>query len=157
VVPTAAHIANAYGAELLLVHVVHEPLPTSVLRSAEDLEIVRKLALRLESDAKEYLEQLRQRLTRHVDVVRTLAVRHGNERRCLLDIVQRERSDFIVLSAHGSACDPTRSFGSVTADLLSYSMVPVLVLQDLPGRQLHAEIGEELAPPLRASFPPEAL
>jgi nucleotide-binding universal stress UspA family protein len=157
VLPTAARIANAYGSELLLVHVVQEPLPSSMLRSAEDLEIVRKLASRFESDAKEYLEQLRQRLTRQVGAVRTLAVRHTNERRCLLDIVQRERPDLIVLSAHGSACDPTRSFGSVTADLLSYSMVPVLVLQDLPGRQLHAEIGEELAPPLRASFPPEAL
>jgi len=158
VLPTAARIAGAYGAELLLVHVVQEPLPSSVL-NAEDLELARKLAARLESGAKRYLARLRDRLTREVGSVRTLAVRHANERQCLLEIAQKERSDLIVLSAHGSACDPTRCFGSVTADLLRNSIVPVLVLQDLPERELQAahDAGDELAPPLRASFPPQGL
>jgi nucleotide-binding universal stress UspA family protein len=158
VLPTAARIASAYGAELLLVHVVQEPLPSSVL-AAEDLELARKLAVRLEFGAKRYLDRLGNRLAREVGTVRTLAVRHANERQCLLEIAQRERSDLVVLSAHGAACDPARCFGSVTADLLRNSTVPVLVLQDLPGGALEAveNVGEALAPPLRASFPPQGI
>jgi nucleotide-binding universal stress UspA family protein len=158
VLPTAALIAGAYGAELLLVHVVQEPVPSSVL-TADDLELARKLAARLESGAKRYLDRLGDRLARGVVAVRTLALRHPNERQCLLEIAQKERSDLIVLSAHGSACDPARGFGSVTVDVLRNSTVPVLVLQDLPGRELHAvqDVSEVFAPPLRASFPPEGV
>jgi nucleotide-binding universal stress UspA family protein len=159
VLPTACRLASAYGAALLLVHVVQELPPSSVLRAAEDLELARKLASRLEAAALRYLELLRDRLVREVASVRTLVVRHANERQCLLEIAQRERSDLIVLSAHGSACDPGRSFGSVTVDVLRNSTVPVLVLQDLPARDLYAvqEPTGVLAPPLRASFPPEGM
>ena len=159
VLPTACRLASAYGAALLLVHVVQELPPSSVLRASEDLELARKLASRLEAAALRYLEPLRDRLAREVGSVRTLVVRHANERQCLLEVAQRERSDLIVLSAHGSACDPGRSFGSVTVDVLRNSTVPVLVLQDLPARDLYAvqEPTGALAPPLRASFPPEGM
>jgi len=154
VLPTAARIASAYGAEMLLVHVVQEPLATSVLYAAEDLDLARTLAARLEFGAKRYLERLRDRLAHQVASVRTLVVRHANERQCLLDVSQKERTDLIVLSAHGSACDPVRSFGSVTTHLLTHSMVPLLVLQDLPEYKLHRaqDLDEEITPSLRASY-----
>jgi hypothetical protein len=64
----------------------------------------------------------------------------------------------VVLSAHGSVCNPTRPFGSVTHHLLAHSMVPMLVLQDLSEPELD-RVGEEgdeqVAPPLRSSYPPE--
>lgn len=157
VLPTAARLAGTSGAELLLVHVVLEPIPSSVLLAGEDLELARKLTGRLESGAKRYLNRLRDRLAREVGSVRVLVDRHANERQCLLEIAAREQSDLIVLSAHGSACAATRSFGSVTADLLRNSLAPVLVLQDLPERELPAMEDFSHAPPLRASFPPEVM
>ena len=85
------------------------------------------------------------------------ALRHPNERR-LVDISQQEHVDLVVLSAHGVACDPARAFGSVTAHLLTHSVVPLLVLQDLPNElERPADVGAQAAPPLRASFPPEAV
>jgi nucleotide-binding universal stress UspA family protein len=157
VLPTAARLAGTYGAELLLVHVVREPIPSSVLLAGEDLELARKLTTRLEAGARRYLDRLRDRLAREVGSVRTIVDRHANERQCLLEIAQREQADLIVLSAHGSACDPTRSFGSVTADLLRNSTAPVLVLQDLPEGELTSMGDVTDAPALRASFPPEAM
>jgi nucleotide-binding universal stress UspA family protein len=158
VLPAAARIANASGATLLLVHAVQEPLPTALLDAAEDIDLVRKLAERLEFGAKRYLEHLQQQLAREVTSVRTLVVRHSNERQCLLDVSQREQSDLIVLSAHGSACDSGRSFGSVTAFLLTHSTIPVLVLQDLPECDAHRipNVDAQLSPPsLRASYASE--
>jgi len=159
VVPMAARLASAQGADLLLMHVVKEPLPSSVLRSADDLELARKLAVRLEAGAARYLERLRDRLAREVREVRVLVERHANEAAAILAAVRRERCDLVVLSAHGSACDPARSFGGVTADLLRNSTQPVLVVQDLPERERRTvqDQGDAIAPPLRASYPPEAM
>ena len=156
VLPTAARIARAYKAELLLVHVVQEPLPTLVLHAPEDLALVHELAMRLELAANRYLEGLRDRLAYENTAVRSLVVRHANERQALLDISSREQADLIVLSAHGSACDPVHSFGSVTTDLLTHSPLPMLVLQDLPKEAWSQQPAtRSSAPPLRASFPPE--
>jgi nucleotide-binding universal stress UspA family protein len=156
VLPTVARIASVHGAEVLLVHVVPEPQPTAVLHATEDLELAQELAARLESRAKRYLEHLRDQLAREVGAVRTLVMRHADERQFLLELAQKEQIDFIVLSAHGATCNPARPFGSVTAHLLTHSTVPLLVLQDLPDSELHrAEVEEELAPPVRGSYPPE--
>lgn len=158
VLPTVARIANAYGAELVLAHVVEEPIASSVLRAGEELELAAALAARLEASAARYLVSVRDRLAHEVPAVRTLVVRHANERQGLLEMSQQEHVDLVVLSAHGVACDPARTFGSVTAHLLTHSAIPVLVLQDLPhGLERLNERAERLAPPLRASYPPEAV
>ena len=155
VLPTVARIARAYGAELILVHVVHELAPTLVLRATEDLERARELAVHLEICAKAYLEGLRVGLVHEGTPVRTLVMRHANERHAILDTSRREHADLIVVAAHGTACDPERTFGSVTEYLLAHSHAPLLVLQDLPDAELHApELVDTAAPPLRASYPP---
>jgi nucleotide-binding universal stress UspA family protein len=158
VLPTAARVATAYGAELLLVHVVQDPVATSVLRTGADLQLAMELAARVERNAERYLADLRDRLAPEVPSVRTLVLRHHNERQCLLELSQHEHTDLVVLSAHGLACDPTRAFGSVAAHLLTHSNVPVLVLQDLAQEApRNHDLTEQRAPALRASYPPEAV
>jgi nucleotide-binding universal stress UspA family protein len=157
VLPAVARIASTYGAEILLVHIVQEPLPTALLRSPDDMDVARRLAQRLESGARRYLDDLGRQLAHEVDAVRTLVVRGANEYQSLLEISQNERTDLMVLSAHGSGCDSTQSFGSVTAYLLTHSTIPLLVLQDLPAKELHPVTqGSEKPPSLRASYAPES-
>lgn len=154
VLPTAARIARAYGAELILTHVVHDPMPTLVLRASDDLDRARELAGHLEISAKAYLEGLRAGLVREGTSVRTVVARHSNERHAILEMSKREHADLIVVAAHGTTCDPERTFGSVTEYLLGHAHAPLLVLQDLPDAELHAPELDRVAPPLRASFPP---
>ena len=134
VLPVCALIARAQDAEILLVHVVEEPLPTAMLTAAEDVDLARVLAGRREKGAARYLEQLRHRLERaeNASSVRTLVVRHTNECQCIRQMAEREQSDLVVLSAHGAACDSAQSVGSKTAYLLTHSIRPLLVLQDTP-------------------------
>lgn len=156
VLPTAARIARAYRAELILVHVVQEQVLTSVLHATEDLELARRLASHLEVSAKTYLEGLRGGLVRDGAAVRTVVVRHANQPRAIVEVAKREHADFIIVAAHGAACDRERTCGSVTEYLLTHSVVPVLMLQDLAEAELHRiDFGEMVAPPLRASYPPE--
>ncbi len=158
VLPAAVRMASDRGAELLLVHVVQDPLPTELLPAPEDMALARTLAERLESGAKRYLTHLQGQLAHECALIRTLVVRHAHERQCLLEMSQQEDTDLIILSAHGSACNSARSFGSVATYLLTHSTVPVLVLQDLPGGDGHRVYGFDgvhLTPQLRASYAPE--
>ena len=153
VLPTAVRIASAHNAELLLVFMVREPIPTAVLRAPEDLEVARGLATRLEVSGKRYLEGLREQLVREGASARTVVLRNADERQSLLELSQKERSDLIVVSAHGSTCNPALTFGGVTAHILTHSVVPLLVLQDLRDYELRGQEHDRSAPPLRASYP----
>ncbi|MBR9988404.1 MAG: universal stress protein [Gemmatimonadetes bacterium] len=157
VLPTAARIAHAYRAELILVHVIQEQVPTSVLNASEDLELARQLASNLEVSARSYLERLRAELVRDGTVVRTIVLRHANQRRSIVEVAKHEHADLIIVAAHGAACDRDRTYGSVTEYVLMHSMVPVIMLQDLSDTELpRIDFGQLSAPPLRASYPPEA-
>jgi nucleotide-binding universal stress UspA family protein len=153
VLPTAVRIASVHGAELLLVFVVRDPVPTAVLRAPEDLKAARELATRLEANGKRYLEELRGQLVREGTSVRTLVLRSVDEKQAVLELSLREASDLIVVSAHGSTCNPALTFGGVTAHLLAHSGVPLLVLQDLPDLGVRLEESDLRAPPLRATYP----
>jgi nucleotide-binding universal stress UspA family protein len=159
VLPVVARIATTHGAELLLVHVVQEPVLSALLPAGADMDLARELANRLESLANKYLERLQQQLAREVPAVRTLVFRHPSAHQSLLDISRKEQIDLIVLSAHGSACDSSLPFGCVTAFLLMHSLVPLLVLQDVGERDpSQAETAERRsAPPSpRASYAAES-
>src|SRR5580700_692999 len=154
VLPTAVRIAKKYGAELLLVMVVRDLAPTAVLCAQEDVDVARDLAKRLEASGNAYLEGLRDQLVREGASVRTTVLRSADEKQSLLDFSQKERSDLVILSAHGATCNPAVTFGSVTAHHLTHSVVPLLVLQDLRDADFRQQEKDERAPPLRASFPP---
>ena len=153
VLPTAVRIANLHGAELLLALVIQEPIPTGVLCSPEDLSTARDLATRMTVSGKRYLEELRGQLEREGASARTTVLRSADERQSLIDLSRSEQSDLIVLSAHGSNCNPEVICGSVTVSLLTHAVVPLLVIQDLheTGRVRETD---RRAPPLRASSPP---
>ncbi len=153
VLPTAVRIASRHDAELLLVLVVPEPVATAVLRAPEDLDVARDLAARLERSGKAYLEGLRQRLVHEGTSARTIVLRSADERQSLLELSVKERSDLVVLSAHGSTCNPALTCGSITAHLLAHSIVPLLVIQDLRDSELRGQESERHAPPLRAHCP----
>lgn len=134
VLPRAVRLARASDAELLLAHVVWEPIVTEILRHDEDLALARDLSERQAANARSYLDGLCQRVA--LDGVRARSiVRHGYDRReALISLATVEHADLIVLSAHGSVCNAQRQFGSVASYLIAHSSVPLLVVQDLPER-----------------------
>ncbi len=152
VLPIAARMASDHDAELLLVHVVQEPMPSALLPAPEEMDLARSLARSLESGAKHYLERLREQLAHRVKSVRTLVVRRASQHQCLLEVSRREGVDFVVLSAHGSACDAARSFGSVTACLMTQTLVPVMALQDLGEADLVRGMSVDAAPGLPQGY-----
>jgi nucleotide-binding universal stress UspA family protein len=131
VLPTALHLARAEDAEIVVGHVVSDPVRTELLSAPEDLALVRAVADRMAIRAEEYLERIRTQLTSggvraSVATRRDIDHRHG-----LVALAGAERADLIVISAHGSICNPRSHFGSVTSYLLDHAAVPVLMIQDI--------------------------
>jgi nucleotide-binding universal stress UspA family protein len=132
VLPVAGRLARAHGAEVLLAHVIAEPSVTAILRDEVDLTLARDLATRLEGHAARYLGGLRDQLRRDGIDARTIVLRRGDERQVLLDLARTQEADLVVLSAHGSTCNPAWPFGSVTTHMVAHSQIPILVMQDVP-------------------------
>jgi nucleotide-binding universal stress UspA family protein len=148
--PTVARIARRSGAEVLLAHVVPDPLPTEVLGAQEDIDLARELAGRLESRAKRYLARIQEQLQHDSLQVRSVVVRNADQPQSLLKLAQEEGVDLIALCAHGATCNRERSFGSVSTYLLAHAPMPLVVLQDLAEAELHIA-GSQLE---RAPRPP---
>lgn len=132
--PTAVRLARADGAEIVLAHIVPDPIRTEVLSTPEDLALAQELADRLARRAEAYLERIRSQLVAAGVSVHAAARRADDHREGLAALVASERIDLVAMAAHGSVCNPKRPFGSVTSYLLAHAAAPVLVVQDLPGR-----------------------
>jgi nucleotide-binding universal stress UspA family protein len=131
VLPVVARLAIRHGAEVMLAHVVAEPSLTAILRAEPDLQLARDLASRLEAHAARYLGGLRDQLRNEGVDARTLVLRRADERQALLDLTRTQEADLVVLSAHGTTCDPRFSFGSATKHLLAHCQTSLFVLQDV--------------------------
>jgi nucleotide-binding universal stress UspA family protein len=51
-------------------------------------------------------------------------------------LIEDEAIDLVILSAHGTGGNPKWPYGSVANNLISYSLAPVLLVQDLPASQM---------------------
>lgn len=131
ILPAARSLARPHGAELVLVHVVGEPdLPRRVAASTEDRRLADELTERNRVEARRYLDEIASRLTALGERVEVRVCVAVDRTRALMEIADDEDVDLVVLSAHGSTGDPTRTSGSLTGRLLHEAYLPVLVLQD---------------------------
>jgi nucleotide-binding universal stress UspA family protein len=138
----AASISRATGARLHLVHVVQEPeMPRRTTVSAEDMEIAQHLVDRNAEEARRYLDQVATNLAFDVE---THILIDRKVTSSLHNLIVREGIDLLVLSAHGYTGEPQWPFGMVAENLVRYSKIPTLIVQDLP-----ALLGKSLSEPTR--------
>jgi len=130
VLPLAARVAASAAAELLVAHVVPGPGLTEVgPPDAEDAELRERVTQRNVRVATAYLDHLRARLNTNASPTRTIVVRDGDVRTRLERLVEDEAVDLVVLSSHGHSGRTSVPYGSVTADLVLQSPVPLLIVR----------------------------
>ncbi|MGZ8359824.1 MAG: universal stress protein [Allosphingosinicella sp.] len=130
VLPVAARLARAHGAELILAHVV----PT--LETVDDMalepqasDLCARLADHSERGARAYLEELRGRLSREMLPVRAIVATHGDPRALLRRMIVDEHVDLAVMSSHGKSGLGDMPCGSVTEYLATHASVPLLIVR----------------------------
>lgn len=130
VIPLAARIATAEGAELLLVHVVPMPeLTHSGPADAEDLKLLDELVTRNEAAAKKYLNRMKTRLAQKGVSVKVLTMRGGDARSWLPQVALERDVDLVLLSAHGRSGRSDTPCGSVTSHLMTHLAAPLMIVR----------------------------
>ncbi len=130
VLPMASTLARFHEAQILLAHVVKRPeLPRRTPPSREDVELADRLVERNRTEAIQYLDDLRSQLSVELEA-RVLVSDHIAA--TLHELVEQEKIDLVVLSAHGHSGLTRWPYGSVVMSFITFGTTPLLIVQDLP-------------------------
>ncbi|CAN5406225.1 hypothetical protein BH10CHL1_BH10CHL1_00980 [soil metagenome] len=130
VLPIAASLAQQYQADLLLAHVVVRPeMIQRMPLTNEDATLADQVVERNQIQATKYFEQLQNRLS-PAPRTRVLVGEHVTSE--LHKLLEQEKVDLVLVSAHGNSGQNQWPYGSVVTSFITYSAVPLLILQDLP-------------------------
>ena len=131
VLPLAVRLARAERAELILAHIVPEPILTDVGVPQEgDSELRERVLQRNRQVAQKYLDRIRARIMQNGLTVGVLVMRNGDARGVLPQLIADKGIDFVILSAHGHSGRADTPYGSVTAHLVTHSTAPILVVMN---------------------------
>lgn len=124
----AAHLARAQDAELLITHVVKPPeLPRRTPLSAGDRTLVQQVIESNWAEASQYMNALKASLDCRVE---TCLLIHENVPEALHNLVEQEKIDLVILTAHGLSGNPRWSYGNVAVNFITYSKTPLMIVQD---------------------------
>ncbi len=127
---TAVSIAQACGAELILVHAYD--VPPLVYADPLVAGSAGQIADDLEANANQRMRAIAGGLAPRVGIVSTVAVQ-GTPAECVLETVRRTGADLVVVGTHGRHGLPRAVLGSTAERLVRTSPVPVLVAR-APGQ-----------------------
>jgi nucleotide-binding universal stress UspA family protein len=127
-------LARFHDSQVVIVHVVRRPeLPCRTPLMQEDLDLVAQVVERNQREARKYFEQLQSRLPADVQI--RLLVDDNIPIR-LHELVEEEKIDLLILSAHGYSGGAKWPYGSIANSFILYGTVPLLVVQDLLPEEL---------------------
>ncbi|HRW04984.1 MAG TPA: universal stress protein [Caldilineaceae bacterium] len=134
VLPMATALAHAHEAELLLVHIIAKPESIGrVPVGAGDTRLLDQMIERKRAQAIQHFTSLQSRLP----VVWQLRIdARANVAATLHNIVEKEKADLVILSAHGHSGRHEWSYGSIASSFLTYGTTPLLILQDLQPHEI---------------------
>jgi nucleotide-binding universal stress UspA family protein len=130
VLPMASTLARFHEARVLLAHVVRRPeMPRRTRPTDEDVELASRLIERNQAEAIQYLDQIRSQLSGDAQA-RVLVADHVTV--ALHELVDQEKVDLVLLSAHGYSALARWPYGSAVSSFITYGATPLLIVQDLP-------------------------
>jgi nucleotide-binding universal stress UspA family protein len=126
----ATTIAKAMNAQLHIAHAVPQiEMARQSILSSEVSEIAQQLVERSADEANRYLEQV---ASRQSIETQTHVIVNGSVTTSLHNMILSENIDLLILSAHGYSGEPQWPFGTVAENIVNYSKVPTILVQDLP-------------------------
>lgn len=132
VLPVAANLAAFHHSSLLIAHIVSKPImPSQLPLTGVEVELMDQVVKRNQREAEDYLRRIRSRLSSELFDVKTYLVVSDHSVEALHELVERERADLLILSAHGCSGGRRWPYGSVTLSFIAYGAIPLLILQDL--------------------------
>jgi nucleotide-binding universal stress UspA family protein len=143
VLPTAIHLAQFYGSELIFGTVVQKPTTAKRLPLSEkEIKLINQLTEKNQTAATRYHEQLVTQFSLKGLTVTTNLTVAENVIGAFYDMVEDARPDLVMLVAHGQTGERRWAYGSITTSMIAYGSTPLLIMQDLTENDVpltHAE------------------
>ncbi len=136
VFPIIAQIAHANKSQVHLVQVVQTPeIARRMPPAREDIDLSDRVVARNREEAEHYLERVKSRSDLEGIAIQTHLITSDNAAVALHQLGEQEHVDLVTLSAHGYSGNQQWPYGSMVNNFIMYGKVPLLVVQDLPGKQ----------------------
>ena len=130
ILPIVTTVARAHEAQTILAHVIRRPeMPRRMPPTEEDAALADRVVERNRAEAIQYLDQLCPRLPGKAQA-RLLISDHVAAP--LHELVDAEKIDLVLLTAHGQSGLTRWPYGSVVSSFITYGTTPLLIVQDLP-------------------------
>lgn len=147
--PAAVALADACGAEIVVIHAVPESAIIEIgpLDDA-DIALSRNVTERNREVAERYMSRLRARLALDRRAIRVLIVSGAEPRHNLVRAAKDEAADLIVLSAKGAGGYADQALGSVADFLVTHLGKPLLIVRPGPDRKTAAAANRDSGEPV---------
>jgi nucleotide-binding universal stress UspA family protein len=132
--PFAVSISESLNCSVVLTHVIQPPSFTrsGSFNDEKITQLSEQVVETNRQNARDYLKQVVGRFSvptyGHVIVNADVAS-------SIHQLIEDESIDLVILSAHGTGGNPKWPYGNVANNLITYSLAPVLLIQDLPDSQ----------------------
>ncbi len=125
-VEAGAELAQHFGAELILLHVV--PVVPTLPPDPSFVFKIPEFELLLHTDAETRLRELREALVGRNVAARTI-VAHGSAAEEIIVAARKEQADLIAIATHGTTGLGHLVFGSVAEKVVRHAECPVLTVR----------------------------
>lgn len=143
VLPVVDKLTYGQDAVLIVTHVVRKPeMPRLIQLSQEDIELAEKVTQRNRMEAARYLEQVKSRVDAKIE---TRLIVDDKVVAPLYELIEQEKVDLVVLSAHGYSGGTKWPYGSTVISFIAYGTTPLLIYQDLSKDEMEGTLVEAIA------------
>jgi nucleotide-binding universal stress UspA family protein len=130
VLPLVMMLADFHEAHVILAHVITGPeMPRGILTPHEDLELAHRLTEHRRVDALHYLVQSRAKAGPDTEIRLLMS---DNRADTLHKLIEEEKIDLVVMSAHGYSGKAECTYGSLVINFITNCTTSLLIVQDLP-------------------------
>lgn len=148
--PSAATLAKAEDAELVLCYIAPEPGLTAFgMMDQAAAQLGHQVTRRNTQAAQAHLARIKNRLAHYDLKIATSILGQGDVRRSLIDAISSEAADFIVMATHGQSGHRDVPMGSVASFMLDRADVPVLMVRHRMGHPENHAFGKVAAEGIR--------
>jgi nucleotide-binding universal stress UspA family protein len=126
--PYAGALAQQFGAELILVMVLHRPL-VMPLDYGVTLPPVEEITAHEQQTARDYLGRLQAELGQRHIPTRIIVLENLSTAEAIIDLASQEEVDLIVKTTHGRSGPSRWIFGNVALKVLQQAPCPVFLVR----------------------------
>jgi nucleotide-binding universal stress UspA family protein len=144
VLPFAINLAQFYKAQLILETVIEKPRVINRMPVSEEMmELSNQFVEKNQQAVSHYFKQLLAQFSTKDLKIKTHISISDSAIGILHDMAEEANADLVLLVAHGETGERRWPYGSVTTSFIAYGNISLLIMQDLPGTEVHPTRAEQ--------------